>query len=65
MAESAACRMSVATLAKIFAPMVIGHPYRAMEGLEKLQNVKEQHKVRRYLALLLGQLFCHPETVQF
>jgi len=48
-AESAACRMSVATLAKIFAPMVIGHPYRAMEGLEKLQNVKEQHKTMEKL----------------
>lgn len=41
--------MSVATLAKTFAPMVIGHPCFAVDGLEKLKNVKEQHKTMEKL----------------
>ena len=44
--ENQNSRMSVSILAKTFAPMVIGHPHPAVEdGLKKLQNVKEQHKV--------------------
>jgi hypothetical protein len=45
-AESPQCRMSLSTLAKIFAPILIGQPRTLMDnGLKKLQDMKEQQLV--------------------